>query len=196
MYSQGEKLPGTNLTGLGVGLALVRQLVELHGGSASASSAGLHKGSEFVVRLPIPQELPDPGQGANLPAESADRPPQIRKVMIVDDHRDAADALAALLESFGYEVATCYDGLAALETARTYRPQAVILDIGLPGMSGYEVARRLREALPDARLIALSGWLFDEHLDQAHQAGFDHYLVKPVQFGQLQQLLAERKSRP
>ena len=111
----------------------------------------------------------------------------------MDDHRDAADAMAALLESSGHEVASCYDGPSALEVAKNYRPEAMILDIGLPGMDGYEVARRLRQMLPDGLLIALTGWVDEEDSARARVAGFDYYLAKPVQFTELQKLLTNRK---
>ena len=112
-------------------------------------------------------------------------------VLIVDDHRDAAEALGDLLESEGHQVRTCYDGSAALAIAAEYRPQAVILDIGLPDVDGYEVARQLRALLPDVKLLALSGWL-EEDREQAKQSGFDYYLTKPVQMAELQKLLTAR----
>ncbi len=191
MYTQGGGSSGTGLKGLGVGLALVRQLVELHGGSVAAYSEGLQKGSEFVVRLPVVEDAsvtqplrPMPGNAAAGVSDGNS------KILIVDDHRDAADALAALLESFGHEVVACYEGPAAIETAKSCRPQVVILDIGLPGMNGYQVARQIRKMLPDARLIALTGWVAEDNSTQAQEAGFDHYLVKPVQLAELEKLLA------
>jgi two-component system CheB/CheR fusion protein len=190
MYTQG-KSSGTGLKGLGVGLALVRQLVELHGGSVAACSEGLQKGSEFVVRLPVVEDAtvtqpPGPIQ-VNAAADLSDGN---SKILIVDDHREAADALAALLESSGHEVVTCYEGPVAIERAKSSRPQVVILDIGLPGMNGYQVARQIREMLPAARLIALTGWAAEDNSTRAQEAGFDHYLVKPVQLAELEKLLA------
>jgi two-component system CheB/CheR fusion protein len=193
MYTQAAGSPATGLKGLGIGLALVRQLVELHGGSVAAFSEGLHRGSEFVVRLPILDDATSSrdhgsiGRGGLEGTTTANS-----KVLIVDDHRDAADAMAALLENFGHEVASCYDGPSAIETAKSYRPEVVILDIGLPRMDGYEVARRLREMLPDALLIALTGWVAEEDSVRAREAGFNHYMVKPVQLAELQNLLANR----
>jgi PAS domain S-box-containing protein len=193
MYSQGERAPGTELKGLGVGLALVRQLVELHGGRAEAYSAGLQKGSEFVVYLPIISE-PAVRQAGRVAAvvPSDGTPAEPRKILIVDDHRDAADALSDLIESSGHHVKACYDGAAAVEMAKEYRPQVVILDIGLPDVNGYEVARQLREILPNAILVALSGWLPEGNFERARTAGFDYYLTKPVQLQELQDLLASR----
>jgi two-component system, chemotaxis family, CheB/CheR fusion protein len=190
MYTQGEKVPGTGLKGLGVGLALVRQLVELHGGRVAAYSEGLQKGSEFVVHLPL---ATPPSAWHKQPATGSARahtPLQGRKILIVDDHRDAADALHALLESSGHQVATSYNGAAGLDSAKSFQPEVVVLDIGLPDISGYDVARQLREILPDVTLIALSGWLPEENIEQARQAGFNHYLTKPVQFGELNKLLS------
>jgi two-component system CheB/CheR fusion protein len=191
MYTQGADSSGAEIKGLGVGLALVRQLVELHGGSVAASSEGLQKGSEFVVRLPTVRDTSLAHQDSSQVTSSTGTSSEESKVLIVDDHRDAADALAALLASSGHQVVTCYQGPAAIERAESYRPQVVILDIALPGMDGYEVARRLREKLPNAMLIALTGWLAEENSARAHKAGFDHYMVKPVQFAELQKLFAK-----
>jgi len=192
MYIQGTGSPGVEPKGLGVGLALVRQLVELHGGGVSAYSEGLQKGSEFVVRLPLIRESAAGPQQRSEPASApAGVATEASKVLIVDDHRDAADALAALLESSGSHVTTCYEGAGAIETAKSHQPQAVILDIGLPGINGFEVARQLRELLPNATLIALTGRVPEENAARAREAGFDHYMVKPVQLAELQKFLAK-----
>jgi CheY-like chemotaxis protein len=194
MYTQGGGSAVTGLKGLGVGLALVRQLVELHGGSVAAYSEGLQKGTEFVVRLPSAGEA-RPTQDHSSAQETAAGSPEDSKVLIVDDHRDAAHAMAALLESSGHIVEACFEGTAALKKAETYRPDVIILDIGLPGMDGYEVARRMRELLPEAMLIALTGWVADDNAARAREAGFDHYMVKPVQFPEVQRLLASRSRK-
>jgi two-component system, chemotaxis family, CheB/CheR fusion protein len=194
MYTQGHDASRTELGGLGVGLALARQLVELHGGSVTAFSQGLQKGSEFIVRLPVVENAAL-GQHQSLTEVAAPTgaSSESSKILIVDDHHDAANALGTLLQSSGHEVATCYDGPAALQKASSYLPQVVILDIGLPGMSGYEVARRLREMLPNAELIALSGWAADRNSAQATEAGFDHYIIKPVQIAELEKLLTKHQ---
>jgi two-component system CheB/CheR fusion protein len=195
MYAQGGASSGAGRRGLGVGLALARQLIELHGGSIEAHSEGLQKGSEFVVRLPIvepPAAAED--QARTEMAAPATASSENSRILIVDDHRDAANALAALLEGSGHETAACYEGKAAIETAKSYRPKVVILDIGLPGMDGYEVAQQLRELLPNVKLIALSGWVAEEDSRRARNAGFDHYLVKPLQLVELQKLLLQPHS--
>jgi CheY-like chemotaxis protein len=183
-------LPGTGIKGLGVGLALVRQLVELHGGTVAAQSGGQQRGSEFTVRLPIlaqhspAQEQPSPSP---VPAGASAQP---RNLLIVDDHRDSADALSALLQDLGHQVTTSYDGRSALKEANTHRPEVVIMDIGLPDMNGHEVAAQIRELLPGSMLIALSGWR-PEDTEPSDHAGFDHYLVKPVEIAHLSKLLAK-----
>jgi CheY-like chemotaxis protein len=191
MYMQGEKAPGTELKGLGVGLALVQQLVELHGGRVAAFTDGLQKGSEFVVTLPVTTEVPaQPMRQSSPSSPEPSAPSQSRRFLIVDDHRDAAEALRALLESSGHEVVTCYDGASAFQAAKDYQPQVVILDIGLPDVSGYEVASRLRESLPQVVLIALSGRSREETV--ARDSLFNHYMTKPVKIGELQKLLSDR----
>jgi CheY-like chemotaxis protein/two-component sensor histidine kinase len=195
MYTQGGGSSEAQLKGLGVGLALVRQLVESHGGSVAAYSEGLQKGSEFVVRLPPVEDATfAQHQGSAEVNGSTGSSSEISKILIIDDHRDAADALAGLLESSGHEVVTCYEGPAAIERAKSFRPQVIILDIGLPEMNGYEVARRLRQTLPDVKLIALTGWSAEENSTHAREAGFDHYMVKPVQLAELQKLLPNLQS--
>jgi len=177
--------------GLGLGLTLVRRLVEMHAGSVEAHSAGPCLGSEFVVRLPaLPDEV-----AADAPAPPAldlqARGPG-RRVLVVDDNKDAAESLALLLRVAGHDVRVCQDGPSALRTAAEYYPEAVLLDIGLPGMNGYEVARRLR-GQPDterALLVALTGYGQDEDQRRAREAGFDHHFVKPADLEALAALLA------
>lgn len=176
--------------GLGIGLSLVRSLVELHGGRVEASSAGLGLGSEFTVRLPA---LPPAFAGGLGTPPKASRPGSRQaRVLVVDDNRDAAESLAMLLELSGYEVRVAYDGPAALEAVRSERPDAVLLDIGLPMMDGYEVARRLCAAAEEHRplLVAISGYGQDEDRRRAEDAGFDHHLVKPVDPELLDRVLA------
>jgi PAS domain S-box-containing protein len=174
--------------GLGIGLALVKSLVAMHGGDVWAQSEGRDKGSEFVIRLPcLPQSpaVPVPHATAPKPAEGPLR------ILVVDDNRDAAQSLSLLLTSEGHTVWLAYDGHTALEVALAERPQVVLLDIGLPGMDGYAVARALRQhpAMKMAHLIAVSGYGQREDREQAKTAGFNGYLVKPVNFDELQCVL-------
>jgi two-component system CheB/CheR fusion protein len=195
MYSQGSGLPGSRPKGLGLGLTLVRQLVELHGGNVAVHSEGLQKGAEFVIRLPLLEEPTIPQEPVQHQlAAGRDAGREGLRILVVDDHRDAAYAMAALLETLGHKVETCYEGTAALEIARAFQPEVVVVDIGLPDIDGYEVARKMRQILPDAMLIALTGWVSDDHPVRAREAGFHHYLVKPVQLSELTSLLATRRS--
>jgi len=175
--------------GLGIGLALVQSLVGMHGGSVAASSPGLGHGSEFVVRLPLAHRAAADAAPVGAPAAGA--APAQRRVLIVDDNRDAAESLGVLLEFLGASVMVVHDGPAALAALDVHRPSAVLLDIGMPGMDGYEVARRMR-ARPDGGallLIALTGWGQAQDQALSRQAGFDHHLVKPADIEQLQALL-------
>jgi CheY-like chemotaxis protein len=177
--------------GLGIGLALVRKLVELHGGAATAESPGPDLGSTFVIRLPLAA-----GSPVRPVAESdPDRPARgrSRRVLVVDDNADAADSLSELLALSGHETATARSGPDALDRAARFRPELVFLDIGLPGMSGYEVARTLRAdpTCGEAVLVALTGWGSEEDRRKSAEAGFDFHLVKPVETGQIAGLLAK-----
>jgi CheY-like chemotaxis protein len=176
--------------GLGIGLALVKSLVGMHGGSVVASSPGLGRGSEFVVRLPLAR-LPAGEVPAGAPAAGAARAP--RRILVVDDNRDAAESLGVLLEHLGASVTVVHDGPAALAALEAHRPTAVLLDIGMPGMDGYEVARRMRARPGGAALllIALTGWGQAQDQALSRQAGFDHHLVKPADIEQLQALLGD-----
>ena len=171
--------------GLGIGLALVKSLVAMHGGDVWAQSEGRGKGSEFVIRLPcleLSHAVPALGQLSSKPAEGSLR------ILVVDDNHDAAQSLSLLLTSQGHTVWLAHDGYAALEVAQAERPQVILLDIGLPGMDGYAVARtvRLHPALKTTHLIALSGYGRPEDRELAKTAGFNDYLVKPVNFDELQ----------
>ncbi|MDI1475592.1 PAS domain-containing protein [Polyangium sp. y55x31] len=176
--------------GLGIGLSLVKGLVELHGGKVSARSDGANGGSEFRVELPIVSVPQD-----SEPHEDAAPALVVKhRVLVVDDNVDNADSLAALLEIMGSEVRTAYDGEQALRIAESFKPTVMLLDIGMPRMNGYQVCRRLRE-LPWGRaiwLIAMTGWGQAEDRRQSREAGFDHHLVKPVDNTALMKLLAER----
>ncbi len=174
-------------SGLGVGLTLARQLIELHGGSISVSSAGLGAGSEFTVRLRR-GELPPPRLPEPPPLST---PIARRRVLIADDNVDFANSLHSILESLGQSVTVVHDGFAALEAAGRLRPEFIFLDIGMPGMTGYEVAERLRRqpATCDAVIVAITGWGQDKDRERARQAGFDEHLVKPADVEHLVRLL-------
>ena len=163
--------------GLGVGLALSKRLVEMHGGTIAARSDGVGRGSEFVVRLPLAPTPAPPTAGPAPPAQ-----PPARRVVVADDNVDSADSLAAFLRLRGHEVRAVYDGPSALRTVADFRPEVVILDIGMPGMTGHEVARRLREReeFGGLRLVALTGWGQEADRQRSREAGFDLHFVKPV----------------
>jgi CheY-like chemotaxis protein len=195
LFTQAERTPDRSQGGLGIGLALVKSLVGLHGGGVEARSDGLGKGSEFIVRLP---RLPVPVEAAEIMAGSlgAQDGEASLQMLVVDDNMDAALMLATLLELQGNRVSVEHDGRGALRRARQERPQVLLLDIGLPDMDGYELARQLR-ALPetaDAVLVALTGYGQSENRRQAEQAGFDHYLVKPASMEQVGDILAQARA--
>jgi signal transduction histidine kinase/ActR/RegA family two-component response regulator len=177
--------------GLGIGLTLVRDLVGLHGGRVSAASEGPGRGSAFEVVLPVAAAADEEGAAAEPPAPAAS--PVGLDVLVVDDNRDAADSLSLLLEIKGCRVATAYDGVEALAAAARQKPAAVVLDIAMPGMNGYEVAQRMRSEpeLAKARLIALTGFGHDEARRRVREAGIDDHLVKPVDLDHLLRLLSE-----
>lgn len=184
--------------GLGIGLTLVKRLVGMHGGSVAAMSAGEGHGSEFVVRLPV---LDASATAAAIPVASPTResfPTQGSRILVVDDNHDSAESLALFLRLVGNTVEVAYDGPTALVAARVLRPDLILLDIGLPGMDGYEVARCLRQepGLERALLVAQTGWGQAEDRRRSSDAGFDHHLVKPVDLTQLQQLLRTANKVP
>jgi PAS domain S-box-containing protein len=179
--------------GLGIGLTLVRRLVEMHGGSVEAFSEGVGKGSEFRVRLPLDQAAARAQQPAmpNVPVTTSGG----KRILVVDDNRDAAQTLAMLLKISGHETRIATDGEAAIEAADAFRPQLAFLDIGLPKLSGHEVARRIRSEPwgQNICLVALTGWGQEEDRRKSSEAGFDHHLVKPVHHDELVKLLAALK---
>jgi signal transduction histidine kinase/DNA-binding response OmpR family regulator len=200
MFTQADRSLDRSQGGLGIGLTLVRRLVELHGGHVEARSAGPGHGSEFLVRLPTIEPSPKTGPGVG---DQTARPlgpgrPQPSRILVVDDNVDAAKILARLLAMEGHEVAVAHDGTAALEIAHDHRPDVILLDIGLPGMDGYEVARRLRQnpAFDPTLLIALTGYGHAEDRQRALETGFDEHLVKPVSPEDLSSLLAHHRAWP
>jgi PAS domain S-box-containing protein len=181
--------------GLGIGLALVKGLVEMHGGTVAARSAGPGQGSEFVVRLPVAE---GPGAAAGPPAGGPAPPSARRRVLIVDDNRDGAASLGRMLSLLGHDTRTAHDGLEALELAEAFRPDVLLLDIGLPKLNGYDVCRRLRDR-PWGRaalIVAVTGYGQEDDRRRAREAGFDQHLVKPVRFAALQGLLAGLPAAP
>jgi len=172
--------------GLGIGLTLARQLVELHGGTLQARSEGLHRGSTFVVRLPV---VSAPGRAATSPRRARAVDP--RRVLLVDDSRDAVESLALILELAGHQTRVAFDGEAALEAAAEFHPEVAFLDIGMPRLNGYEVARRLRGESwgKSIYLVALSGWGQEGDQWRAREAGFDTHLVKPAALETLARVL-------
>jgi CheY-like chemotaxis protein len=190
LFVQGDRSLARTRGGLGIGLTIVRRLVELHGGRVEARSPGLGQGSEFIVELPA-VAAPSDGHddiraAATSPAASARL-----KVLVVEDNQDAAEVLATVVELWGHDVRMAYDAQAALETVERWHPQVVVSDLGLPRMDGFELARRLRRPSDEtgALLIALSGYGRDEDKRAALEAGFDHHLVKPPDLAVLADLL-------
>ena len=180
MYSQAGAGHDRSQGGLGIGLALVKRLAELHEGSVEARSDGPGRGSTFIVKLPIPAHAPRRLSGTRA-IEHEQRAKPRRRVLVVDDNLDAADTLEMLITTHGHEVRSAYDGEEAVEVARTFLPDVVLLDIGLPKLHGLEAGKRIRAARgSDVTLIAITGWGQDEDRRRTQQAGFDYHLTKPV----------------
>jgi PAS domain S-box-containing protein len=190
MFSQVEDVSGRSEGGLGIGLALVKGLTQLHGGTVEAQSGGLGRGSEFIVRLPWVADATAPPVHRELePPKTTSRP----RVLIADDNRDAAESLAMLLSLAGHEVRVTHSGRAAVSLAQTFRPEVALLDIGMPDLSGYEVARELRREPwgSGLHLIAITGWGQPDDRRRAHEAGFNHHLTKPIDPEALAALIAK-----
>ena len=192
MFMQVDRSSDRSQEGLGIGLTLVKRLVEMHGGSIAAKSAGEGQGSEFVVTLPVMKKRaavasPVPDMTSSIP----------RRILIVDDNRDSADSLALLFEVTGNQTYLAHDGLEALKAIEQHQPEVVLLDIGLPTMDGHEVCRRVREQPwgKDILIIALTGWGQEEDRRKSEEAGFDGHLVKPVDYDKLLALLGNAPLR-
>ena len=192
LFSQASPALTRSHEGLGIGLSLVRGIVELHGGKVSASSAGTGKGSEFVVRLPLAAEHAEGAAGATGSEPEAAR----LRILVAEDQPDAAETLAVLLQMLGHEVRTASDGQEAIAAAEAFRPDVVLLDIGMPRLNGYAAAQRIRELLPDALLVATTGWAQPDDIAKGLAAGFDYHLVKPVEPERLRELLATARGKP
>jgi CheY-like chemotaxis protein len=198
MFVQADTTLERATSGLGIGLSLVKDLAEMHGGAVEVRSAGLRAGSEFIVRLPQipePAALPagTPKDNGSVAKTNGEKPAELRRVLVVDDNVDSAEALAMILKIKGNEVQIAYDGLEAVELANVFRPNAIILDIGLPRLNGYEAAREIRrqEWGSETVLIALTGWGQQEDRQRSKDAGFDSHMVKPVDYERLIKQLDE-----
>jgi len=188
MFTQVNRTLDRSQGGLGIGLALVKRLVEMHGGTIAAASPGPGRGSTFTVRLPLAADDP----AAAPPAATAERsPPGRLRVLVVDDNVDAADSLAMLLDLSGHETRAAYSGLAALDVVRGFVPDVAFLDLGLPGMDGHELARRFRQdpTLGAVTLVALTGWGSPDDRQKTRAAGFDHHVTKPAETAEVERLL-------
>jgi PAS domain S-box-containing protein len=188
MFVQGRGALSQPQAGLGVGLALARTIIELHHGTIEAKSEGAGKGSEFIVRLPLAENASV--AAAPGPAPSTEKQ-SMRRVLVVDDNVDAAVLLSALIRNLGHDVLAVHDGAEALQISEGYRPDVVMLDIGMPGMNGYEVARCLRgrNRSPRPLIVAVTGWGKPEDAERSREAGFDVHLVKPIEAAQIRQVL-------
>ena len=195
MFTQVDRSLERSRGGLGIGLSLVKTLVGLHGGSVEARSEGQGQGSEFVLRLPAVLNSPGPPPGA-----AAGPPPRTAplRILVVDDNLDSARTLARLLSLMGHEARTAHDGGEAVEVAEASRPELILLDIGLPVLNGYDVARAIRGRPWGAavRIVALTGWGQDGDRRRSRDAGIDDHLVKPVDPAMLERILAEIKPGP
>jgi len=196
LFTQSDQSREHAQGGLGIGLTLAKNLVELHGGAIQAFSEGTGKGSEFVVRLPLSAQPPVADTSSTHTAPASELPP--RRVLVVDDDHGVAESLEMLLKLLNVEVQVVHDGQAALEALKTYHPDIVLLDLGMRGMDGYEVARRIRAQAEfhDVTLVALTGWGRDEDRRRSHDAGFDSHVTKPANMATLRKLLLAANGRP
>ncbi|MES3020077.1 MAG: response regulator [Pseudomonadota bacterium] len=193
MFEQSRPLSGQIRSGLGIGLSLSRQFAEMHGGSVHARSEGIGKGSEFIVKLPVVSTVPASASGP-AGAGAADLTDYRPRVLVVDDNRDAADSLQFMFEMEHCNVATAYDGFAAVRAVELAMPDMIVMDLGMPSMDGYEAARQIRRhpGSQSVLMIALTGWGQSDARQRTIEAGFDHHLVKPVDFDEIRQLASAR----
>jgi CheY-like chemotaxis protein len=189
LFSQAHTALDRSEGGLGVGLALVRGLVALHGGKVEARSDGPGRGSEFIVQLPLGATAAEPVE-SELQPETAASVAALR-ILVVDDNQDAADTCSTLLELSGHQLRTAYTGKRAIEIAKIFHPHVVVLDIGLPDANGYDIARKIRETSwgRDIVLVAVTGWGHEDDRRRAFDAGFDHHLTKPLAANALESLV-------
>jgi CheY-like chemotaxis protein len=194
MFTQIDRSAESAQSGLGIGLSLAKRLVGMHGGTIEAFSDGPGEGSRFVVRLPLLADEPAAVRPAPVVGHGAETP---RRILVVDDNRDSVASLTLLLELDGHELCSAHDGLEAVAAAERFRPDVVLLDVGLPKLNGHDAARRIR-AQPwgrDMSLFAVTGWGQDEDRRKSEEAGFDAHLVKPIDFRALKKLLGSAPSR-
>ncbi len=193
MFTQVDPTLERSTGGLGIGLTLVKNLVEMHGGSVEAHSGGVGRGSEFVVRLPILAYAPAPPAE---PSASTSANPARRRILVVDDNKDSARSLATLLTLTGNDAHVAHDGIEALEAAANFKPEIMLLDIGLPKLNGFEVCRRIREQPWGKGIViaALTGWGQEADRRRSREAGFDHHLVKPIEMAALKKLVESLRS--
>jgi len=192
LFTQLDRRSDHSHTGLGIGLALVRRLLQMHDGTISAHSEGTGRGSEFLIRLPLLLETTQSANGSQSSARTDAAPPVRRRILVADDNADALETLATVLELGGHEVFSAANGSLALESAERHLPEVALLDIGMPLLDGYEVARRIRAQAwgKQITLVALTGWGQDSDRRRSQEAGFDSHLVKPLDLDKLTQLLA------
>jgi len=195
MFTQVDRSLEKAHGGLGIGLSIVKRLVEMHGGTVEAHSQGPGQGSELIVRLPVLQAAAEEGRPAD--GDESNGVLARRRILVADDNADAAESLATLLALYGNEVRTAQDGLEAVAAAAELRPDVILLDIGMPRLNGYDACRRIREQPwgRDAVIIALTGWGQENDKRRSLEAGFDHHLVKPVEPAALVSLLSPEAAR-
>ncbi|MBC7893932.1 MAG: response regulator, partial [Cytophagaceae bacterium] len=195
LFTQVDRNAGRAQGGLGIGLTLVKSLVGMHGGRVAARSDGTGCGSEFEVRVPLAMARVDAGPSADRAQTPGTL--QQRRVLVVDDNQDAAESLGALLSLLGAETRIAFNGPEALEALPEFRPEVVLLDIGMPGMDGHEVARRIHQhpGFADLPLVALTGWGQQQDREKSHGAGFNHHLVKPADLDALRSVLGSIGAR-
>jgi CheY-like chemotaxis protein len=196
MFTQLDQSLERSQSGMGVGLAIARQLIEMHGGSVQAHSEGLESGSEFIVRLPLLHSPATAQQGTEGDGPSSG-PAAVYRILVVDDNRDAAQTLATMLKLMGHEVHTAHDGYEGVEAATAFQPDVILLDIGMPRLNGFDACQRIREQ-PWSRnvlIVALTGWGQEQDKLRSQQVGFNKHLVKPVEPAALTKLLADAGER-